>query len=157
MTAKIEILNDCEADWIPDIQLLEKWSNAALALQEQSLPVSISLRFVDEADSRELNRQFRGNDSATNVLSFPAEFPENIAREMQELPLGDVTICPAVLEREAAEQDKELQSHWAHLLIHGVFHLLGHDHQNSEESEIMENLEISALESLGITNPYLIG
>jgi probable rRNA maturation factor len=157
MTAKIEILKDCDPQWAPDLQSVNLWCTAALDLEKQTLPVNISLRLVDEEESRGLNRQFRGKDSATNVLSFPAGFPENIAQQMQELPLGDIVICPAVVEREATEQGKDLQAHWAHLLIHGVFHLIGYDHQNSDDAEIMENLEISALENLGITNPYLIG
>ncbi len=157
MTATIDILEDCSASWLPDHQLTEKWLSAALTLSGQTTAVNISLRFVDEEESQRLNREFRDKDSATNVLSFPAELPDSIAQQMDEIPLGDIAICPAIVEKEALAQGKELQSHWAHLLIHGILHLLGYDHQTGDDAETMENLEISVLESLGIANPYLIG
>ncbi|MBT3531864.1 MAG: rRNA maturation RNase YbeY [Gammaproteobacteria bacterium] len=157
MTATIEILEDCNAHWLPEQQLADKWVNAALQFSNQALPVNISVRFVEEEESQRLNRKFRNKDSATNVLSFPANLPESIAQQLDELPLGDIVVCPTIVEKEASDQGKELQSHWAHLLVHGTFHLLGYDHQTTEDAESMEILEISVLESLGIANPYLIG
>ena len=157
MTATVDILEDCSASWLPDRLLAEKWLNAALTISGQATAANICLRFVEEEESQRLNREFRDKDSATNVLSFPAGLSDSIALQMDEIPLGDIAICPAIVEREASAQAKELQSHWAHLLIHGVLHLLGYDHQTGDEAETMENMEITALESLGIANPYLIG
>ncbi len=113
--------------------------------------IELSLRVVGEAESTKLNAQYRGKDSSTNVLSFPAEIPEFV-----ESPLiGDLLICAPVVNREAQEQNKDLNSHWAHMLIHGLLHLLGYDHIENQEAELMESLEILALKQLGISNPYL--
>ena len=106
---------------------------------------------VDEAEGRELNRTWRQKDYATNVLSFPADVPD----ELLDIPLlGDLVICVAVVEREAAEQGKELEAHWAHLVIHGCLHLLGYDHIDDDEAEEMETLEQTLLAELGHPDPY---
>ena len=90
------------------------------------------------------------------MLSFPAEFPSELRCQVESYPLGDIVICASVVAAEAAEQGKELSEHWAHLAIHGLFHLLGYLHDRQSSAQEMENLEINTLERLGIPNPYLV-
>lgn len=134
------------------------WLEAALeGRRKQSV---LTLRIVDEAESRELNHQFRGKNQSANVLSFPAatDFPAGLpAEQLSQLEneLGDLVICAPVVRSEAESQAKPLSDHWAHLLIHGCLHLLGFDHINETQAECMEALEIEILAGLGINNPYL--
>jgi probable rRNA maturation factor len=110
----------------------------------------VSLRVVGPAEGRRLNRDYRGKDYATNVLSFPAgPVPAVVPR-----PLGDLVVCASVVAREAREQNKPVRAHWAHLVVHGVLHLLGHDHENDDEGRRMERREIAVLRGLGYPNPY---
>ena len=112
----------------------------------------VTIRIVDEAESQQLNFDYRDKDKPTNVLSFPFQCPPGI-----ELPLlGDLVICAQVVAREAAEQGKTLQAHWAHMVVHGSLHLLGFDHINEDDAEEMEAEEIQILHDLGFSNPYLI-
>jgi len=116
---------------------------------------AISIRLVDETESAALNSQYRDRQGATNVLSFPAHIPEPLQALMDPVPLGDLAICAAVVEREAALQQKAVLAHWAHMTVHGTLHLLGHDHQHDSEAEAMEQLEATILASLGfLDNPY---
>lgn len=110
----------------------------------------VTLRIVDEPEGHELNCQYRSKDDATNVLSFPFEAPPGVDLGL----LGDLVICAGVVEREAREQDKAPEAHWAHLVIHGMLHLQGYDHQNPDEAETMENLEVRLLAELGLPDPY---
>jgi probable rRNA maturation factor len=117
--------------------------------------IEISVKIVDEAEGRALNRQFRQKDSATNVLSFPlldADLPELPA----ELPLamGDIVICAPVVAREASEQGKNSLDHWAHMLVHGALHLFGYDHETDVDAQEMEMLEARILAAGGVGNPY---
>jgi probable rRNA maturation factor len=122
-----------------------------LALRQRQNDSELTIRLVDEAEGRELNSTYRHKDYATNVLSFPADVPD----DMLDIPLlGDLVICTQVVEREAAEQGKALDSHWAHLVIHGCLHLLGYDHIDDEEAEEMEALERTLLGELGHPDPY---
>lgn len=115
----------------------------------------VSIRLVDETESAALNSQYREKQGATNVLSFPAHIPEPLQALMDPIPLGDLAICAAVVEREAALQQKAVLAHWAHMTVHGTLHLLGHDHQHDSEAEAMEQLEATILASLGFAdNPY---
>lgn len=111
---------------------------------------NISVRIVDEEESEALNSTYRGKHSATNVLSFPADLPPDIEFEF----LGDLVICAPVVEREAQEQGKSSRAHWAHMVIHGCLHLLGYDHMEDAEAEIMENLETQILQALDFPPPY---
>ena len=111
---------------------------------------------MDATQSKSLNKDYRGKDAPTNVLSFPANFPVELQQQVDTYPLGDIVICAAVVEREAAEQKKELAAHWTHLTVHGLFHLLGHDHAAAEQAAAMEGLETNTLERLGIPDPYLL-
>jgi probable rRNA maturation factor len=133
----------------PDDAAFRQWCE--LALRQRSGDSELTIRLVDEAEGRELNSTYRHKDYATNVLSFPADVPD----DMLDIPLlGDLVICVQVVEREAREQNKSLDSHWAHLVIHGCLHLLGYDHIDDDEAEEMEALERTLLAELGHPDPY---
>jgi len=156
MNATVDISNSCGDQWVPTQEQCEAWLNCALQITAQSEPCSISLSFVGAASSQSLNKNFRDKDRPTNVLSFPAEFPSELRGQVDTYPLGDIVICAAIVEEEARGQGKELAAHWAHLTIHGLFHLLGYLHEKQSDAEEMEKLEINTLERLGIPNPYLL-
>ena len=133
---------------LPTVAQLKSWVDAALTgfVEEAELTV----RIVEPDEIQTLNRTYRHKDKPTNVLSFPFEAPPGV-----ELPLlGDVVICAAVVAEEAQQQGKPAASHWAHMVVHGVLHLLGYDHIEDDEAEEMEALEIEILAGLGISNPY---
>lgn len=133
----------------PDDAAFRRWCE--LALRQRSADSELTIRLVDEAEGRELNHTWRHKDYATNVLSFPADVPD----ELLDIPLlGDLVICIPVVEREAREQGKALDAHWAHLVIHGCLHLLGYDHIDDDEAEEMEALERTLLAELGHPDPY---
>lgn len=123
--------------------ILRRWAKAALFVRAQ-----ITLRFVDAQEGRELNRAYRGKDCATNVLTFA--YTENEEDETQ----ADIILCTDVMEREAAEQKKTLVAHAAHLIIHGMLHAQGYDHESNQEADEMEALEGKILATLGFPNPY---
>ena len=104
-----------------------------------------------------MNNQYRRQDKATNVLSFPAVGmgQSNLPAELSQ-SLGDIVICGPVVEREAAEQNKDIASHWAHLLVHGALHLLGYDHETDADADVMEKLETRILAARGIDDPYTV-
>ena len=134
---------------LPTEEQIVQWATAAV--QPEGDEVEMTVRIVDEAESHELNLTYRGKDRPTNVLSFPFECPDEV-----ELPLlGDLVICRQVVEREAAEQDKPLMAHWAHMVVHGSLHLLGYDHIENDEAEEMESLETQIMQGLGFDDPYL--
>lgn len=136
-------------DGLPTEEQIVQWATAAV--QPEGDEVEMTVRIVDEAESHELNLTYRGKDRPTNVLSFPFECPDEV-----ELPLlGDLVICRQVVEREAAEQEKPLMSHWAHMVVHGSLHLLGYDHIEDDEAEEMESLETQIMQGLGFDDPYL--
>ncbi len=135
---------------IPAAASFRRWVDAALRGAKRRKATELSIRIVDTAEGRALNRDYRGKDYATNVLSFEAELPPGV-----KLPLiGDLAICAPVVAREAAEQGKRERDHWAHLTVHGVLHLLGYDHIEDADAEVMEALETRVLADLGIANPY---
>jgi probable rRNA maturation factor len=126
----------------------QRWVEAALSSRLRNAEVTI--RITGENEMVELNRRYRYKEGVTNILSFPFE-----ALVPLKIPfLGDVVICAPVVMREALEQDKNEKSHWAHLVVHGVLHLLGFDHQQEVEAQQMEALEITTLKSLGYPHPY---
>ena len=136
-------------DGLPTEEQIVQWATAAV--QPEGDEVEMTVRIVDEAESHELNLTYRGKDRPTNVLSFPFECPDEV-----ELPLlGDLVICRQVVEREAAEQEKPLMAHWAHMVVHGSLHLLGYDHIEDDEAEEMESLETQIMQGLGFDDPYL--
>lgn len=132
---------------IPDLPTqaeFRKWARSAL-----NLDAEITLRLVDEAEGRTLNRDYRGKDYATNALTFPlAEEPHL---------MGDIVLCAPVVLREAREQNKTLSAHFAHLTVHGVLHLRGYDHETEAQAELMETLETEIVTKLGYADPYLSG
>jgi len=146
----IDLQIACEQETgLPTAEQIEQWATAAV--QPQSDEVEMTVRIVDEAESHELNLNYRGKDRPTNVLSFPFECPDEV-----ELPLlGDLVICRQVVEREAQEQDKPVMAHWAHMVVHGSLHLLGYDHIEDDEAEEMESLETQIMTELGFADPYL--
>jgi probable rRNA maturation factor len=139
------------ADGIPGEDSIRQW--ATLALEPGREAAELSVRVVDEAEITALNRQYRGKDSATNVLSFPFEGLAGVDSAL----LGDVVICAPVVATEAVQQGKPLQAHWAHLVIHGVLHLQGYDHHADAEAQRMEAVETRLLASLGYPDPWQSG
>lgn len=154
MTAIIDYQNVYEgneeiANAIPSAESLTQWANAVLSaegLHEQE----VTIRFTDEEESQQLNRDYRQKDKPTNVLSFPFEAPPGIDISL----LGDLIICAPVISREASEQNKAVDHHYAHMTIHGILHLLGYDHISEDEAYIMESKEIQILATLDIDDPY---
>ncbi len=167
MQIQLNIQNILEDDHaliqeIPDICYFEAWSKEVirkisplshLTCENQSdieQEICLNIRIVDSDESQELNKEYRGKDKSTNVLSFPHERIEGLPF----LILGDLVICAPVVHNEAKESKKTTISHWAHLTIHGILHLLGYDHIQEEDAIIMESLEIDLLKQFNIANPY---
>lgn len=136
---------------VPD-ELLIRWAELTLANDMES--AELTLRLVDEEEITHLNHTYRKQNKPTNVLAFPSSLPEGITLDFPLL--GDVIICPSVLHKESQELGKSLDEHWAHIVIHGVLHLLGYDHIKDNDAEIMQAIEIKILANLGFTNPYHI-
>ncbi|WP_222937573.1 rRNA maturation RNase YbeY [Spartinivicinus ruber] len=146
VSVDLQIASECQD--IPTTEQFIQWATAAVNNLKNH--AELSIRVIDEEEGAELNLTYRQKQGPTNVLSFPAELPEAV-----ELPLlGDLAICAPVVIREAAEQNKSLEAHWAHMVIHGTLHLLGFDHINDKDAEIMESLETKILMELDFPNPY---
>lgn len=137
---------------LPSKEQISTWVNNTLSRHETD--GGLTVRITDEAEITELNRDYRNQDKPTNVLSFPMDLSIELAEEIGISMLGDIVICAPVVEKEATEQNKPLQSHWAHMLIHGTLHLLGYDHIDDTEAEEMESLEIEIMHKLGYKDPY---
>jgi probable rRNA maturation factor len=136
----------CNAVGLPLRPQLRAWARAALDVDGKR-GGQITVRFVDAAEGQSLNRDYRGKDYATNVLSFPYE--------MEPVVCGDLVVCAPVVAHEAAEQGKALEAHYAHLIVHGMLHLQGYDHEESEEeAHYMEDQERGVLAALGYPDPY---
>ncbi len=140
----------CARKGLPAAASFRRWVEAALRIADREAG-EVSIRIIDEDEGRALNRDYRGKDYPTNVLSFPADLPAGFGSEL----LGDLAFCAPVVAREAVEQGKPVQAHYAHLTVHGVLHLLGWDHEEAVAAEEMEALEVAALARLGIADPYL--
>jgi probable rRNA maturation factor len=135
---------------LPSPLSFRRWVHAALEGALRREPAELAIRMVGAREGRMLNRVYRGKDYATNVLSFPVELPRGVALPL----LGDLVICAPVVAREARAQGKPLAHHYAHLTVHGVLHLLGHEHEGAREATKMEMLEQRILERFGIPDPY---
>jgi probable rRNA maturation factor len=149
MAIILDIQSASSSEDAPDEQSIKRWVSAALG--SKTGDTELSVRIVDEHESQQLNETYRGASGPTNVLSFPfdADIPE-------PLPLiGDIVICAPVVAKEAKQQNKKLKAHWAHMIIHGVLHLLGYDHQNDPDAVIMETLETEIMQKLGFPPPYI--
>ncbi|PKP90814.1 MAG: rRNA maturation RNase YbeY [Alphaproteobacteria bacterium HGW-Alphaproteobacteria-16] len=165
----LEIAVQHDAPW-PELDwdaLGEKAAGAAIAqtpfgpLATATATIEIAVRLASDEEVRLLNAQYRQKDKPTNVLSFPMVAPDLIESLTQnsddgEVILGDIILAHGVCEREAAEKGVSVEQHATHLIVHGVLHLLGYDHQGDSEAEAMESMERAALESLGIPDPYLV-
>ncbi len=136
----------CNQSGLPSRPQIRTWVRAALDVDGKR-GGQITIRFVEPEEGQSLNSDYRGKDYATNVLSFPYEVEPVVA--------GDLVICAAVVEREAAEQEKTLEAHYAHLIVHGILHLQGYDHEIGEnEARLMEDKERTILAQLGFADPY---
>lgn len=133
---------------LPSPALFKGWVDAVL--QDKSQDSEVVIRIVDEDEMIHFNEQYRDKKGSTNILSFPFEPPEGVESDL----LGDLLVCASVIEAEAQQQNKKLKHHWAHMIIHGVLHLIGYNHLEQLEAEEMESLEIKILRSIKIDNPY---
>ena len=147
MAITLDLQNDDAFESLPEACRFQAWVEAAL--QQDYNEFQQTVRIVDVAESRDLNYRYRGKDSPTNVLAFPSD-----SGYLEYTCLGDLVICAPVVAAEAAEQGKTAEAHWAHLVIHGMLHLQGFDHQSDDDTRDMEALEIKILDSLGVANPY---
>jgi probable rRNA maturation factor len=152
--ALLDLQIACEAADLPNEEQLQRWLDMVLTRgvfdEHSDQQQEITVRIVERAESQQLNHQYRGKNSATNVLSFPFEAPPGLSLNL----LGDLVICADVVAQEAKQQNKVLLHHWAHMLVHGTLHLLGFDHIEDDEAEQMESMEIVILSKLAIDDPY---
>ena len=146
----IDIQKISSLDSLPKNKSIIKWAKNTLG--EKYKELEIVIRIVDIKESKKLNKIWRKKNHATNVLSFPIHMP---IKQVPK-PIGDIVICADLVASEAKEQNKSVNQHYAHLIIHGILHLLGYDHKSEEEAEIMEKKEINILNNLGYDNPYEI-
>lgn len=137
-------------DSCPSKAQIEHWVTTALSQQKKE--GALAIRIVDEQEMTSLNHQFRNKNKPTNVLSFPCQLPPSLRKHI----LGDIVICASVVASEATTQQKPMMAHWAHMVVHGVLHLLGHDHENEEEATLMEKEEVAILHELGFSDPYIV-
>ena len=156
---KLELARGTRA-WAPPRSRMSEWASAALGRRGQGREIAVRVVAINE--SQQLNKLWRGKDSPTNVLSFPA--PETLADKRarrslardEALPMGDLVICAQVVRQEATRDGKKLEAHWAHMVVHGALHLAGYDHERGERDRVkMERREISVLKTFGFGNPYL--
>ncbi|MFT7300555.1 MAG: putative rRNA maturation factor [Porticoccus sp.] len=152
MNLTLYMKNASSSPNVPDEKLVHQWICVALAEinmgRKDDLELSVCV--VNEEESADLNQRYRHKQGPTNVLSFPADLPDSL-----QLPLlGDLVICAKIVEREAHQQDKSLDAHWAHMLIHGSLHLMGYDHIDDRDAEDMELLETKIITSLNFPPPY---
>ena len=152
---------DLELQWgideqaIPTLEQCQKWVHLSLQEPRSFEPVEMTIRIVDQEESQTLNYDYRGIDKPTNVLSFEFEQPPGLVDLGEELPyIGDLVICAEIVAKEAQEQNKTLEAHWAHMIVHGTLHLQGYDHIDEDDAEEMEAIEIEIMQSLGFENPY---
>jgi len=149
MSVHVDIQTAC-SEPVPEEDDLRHWICTTLDKRTPGQAAEVCLRLVGEAEMTALNRDYRGKSGPTNVLSFPAGLPPELALPL----LGDIVICAPVVAREALEQDKAAAAHWAHMAVHGSLHLLGHDHIEEAEAVVMETLETTILAQLGFPCPY---
>jgi probable rRNA maturation factor len=152
MQTEIEVQRVTASPGIPGDKQFQLWAETALA--GRAGPFTLAIRIVDEPEARRFNRDYRNQDQATNILSFPAELPEDLPSEIRHSQLGDLLICAPLVATEAVARRRSENDHWAHLTIHGILHLLGFDHAQAEEAGIMENMETEMLAKLDIPDPY---
>ena len=147
MPLTLELQNDDGLPGVPDSGQFERWVEASLQRDFDRLEQVIRVVGLDESEA--LNARYRGRQKPTNVLSFPAGIPH-----LDYDCLGDLVICAPLVAAEALQQGKPVDAHWAHLVVHGMLHLQGLDHQVDAQATRMEALEVEVLDTLGYTNPY---
>lgn len=150
---RVTLASPARSGWRPSARQIGVWAAAALgraARTRSGLQPELSVLLAGPARSRRLNARYRGRDYPTNVLSFPVPREAGLASGM----LGELVICPQVLRREARAQHKALRAHWAHMIVHGVLHLMGLDHERDADARRMERREVRVLRGLGFPNPY---
>ncbi len=161
LTLDLQNQTSAKEQWTPHSKTLQYWLQRTIDLTPSNASATSDLeaciRLVSDVEIHNINKTFRNKDKATNILSFPASesIPESVYRQLQPIPLGDIVLCPDIINTEAQQQNKTIEAHWAHLSIHGLLHLLGYDHIVNSEAEEMELLEINILKSLGFSNPYI--
>ena len=152
MSLELDIQYAAKEANLPSDADFQSWALAAFEGQRESAEMTI--RIVDEEESAGMNQQYRGKPGPTNVRSFPFQPPPQVETNL----LGDLVICAPVVKRQAREQGKAEQAHWAHMVVHGTLHLLGYDHQQAEQAVEMEAIETGVMARLGFPDPYqLIG
>ena len=137
---------------LPGFRQLQQWASAGLPATAAA--TAMTIRIVDLPESRQLNETYRATSGPTNVLSFPSCLPEHVQQQLPARLLGDLVICAPLAQREAKSQQKSLFAHWAHLVVHGMLHLQGYDHETDAQTLVMENLEVVILRRMGFANPY---
>ena len=150
MSVTLDVQYEVEAG--PDEDDIRRWVEAVLAAEKNVVEVELTVRIVGVDEITDLNTRYRHKTGPTNILSFPFEAPPGVELNL----LGDLVIAAPVVVSEARQQNKTESAHWAHMVVHGTLHLLGYDHQDPAEVEDMEAREISILQSLGYSNPYLL-
>ena len=143
----VDVQHASERGDLPSEATIRHWVESLFVPHDRG---ELTIRLVESPESQALNRQFRNVDKSTNVLSFPADW----TLEGGDPYFGDIAICTDVVHRESGEQGKSFQAHLAHMVIHGVLHLLGYDHEQDGDAEIMEAREVEALSRLGFNHPY---
>lgn len=151
----VDVQLACADSWMPPEEAIETWTRRAFdaTCQNHSGPAEVSVRVVEAGEMQALNREYRQRDAPTNVLSFPAGEIEGLPKEATQ-NLGDIVICADIVNDEASVQDKAREAHWAHMLVHGMLHLLGYDHEDAAEAATMEELEKRVLARYGVADPY---
>ena len=149
--AKLE--NNSSDLYIPDDEDIHRWVSKTLELENKAQS-ELGLRITDNLEIQNLNKTYRQKDKPTNVLAFPFEVPENLPEELRQEYLGDIVCSLEYINQEALLHNKDPKHHWAHIIIHGTLHLLGYDHINKQDAEVMEQKEIDILKSFNYPNPY---
>ena len=155
-SVSVDIQQASTAGSVPEESEIQSWVAETVRELRVGSDCEVSIRIVDEEEGRDLNKRYRDIDKATNVLSFPAD-NGTLAELAPDIPclLGDIVICGPIVEREAAAQQKPPAAHWAHMLVHGTLHLLGHDHKDEAQAAQMEAIETRILERRGVRDPYI--
>lgn len=153
MTASVDVQMVVDAVGAPTVEDVALWVNRAIGIAGATGATEVAVRIVGHEEMRQLNSDFREQDKATNVLSFPAGKIVGLPVGA-ERPLGDIIVCAEIVSDEAAQQGKSSNDHWAHIIVHGTLHLLGYDHVDAADARIMEGLETQVLGDNGIADPY---
>ena len=153
MTIQVDVQKACDDDTVPNTTTVASWVVRAVEASGSTGVSEVSVRIVAAAEIQALNKQYRGKDKPTNVLSFPAGKVSGLPADIP-VALGDIVICASVVHDEAAAQRKALEAHWAHMLVHGTLHLLGFDHDSDADAAEMEALETRILSDHGLADPY---